>query len=804
MIALLLCAACAVQGPDGPPPFDPPALVPPARSVQPRFAPFTLNDSSRVVAMEADLAPMGRVLRDHLERVTGRPFVVGEAPARGGDFILARGILPDEVAGLPEAFAIEVFGDNVQLSAESPEGIARAAARVLQLIDYDADQDQWSLPAVHISDAPLTPWRGVLLDLARFPHPIDAVEEAVDLAYLYGLNTVHLHLSDDQAFTFPASVLPPRTNAGERGADRGYTKDELLGLIAFASARSITLIPEIDMPAHASALVKARPDLFGKFDEEPGEWVTTGIINIASEPALEATAELLAEVADLFHASPMIHLGGDEVWEGHIKALPDVNVYGAAHGLPAVGESGAANEYLNHFLQRMTGVVRELGRQPVLWEGFRPPMSEDHAVERDVIVMSWSQHSQHPEALALAGYSVVNCGWDPLYVVPAQGWAARPSEAFEWNVRQVRQRFGGRTATLPDEAPLVGTQICVWEQRPEAIVPALQRVLPELATRMWGSAAPGTLAEFEPASRTARTRLDGVLRPVAFDVQGLTGAAGTLFQERVSVELRTKVPQLTGTLRYVLGTSFDEPVTAESAAYEGKPIVVRASGVLSAALFTAAGARVGGVTRVRFEKGVPVLEYEAYEIPSGEDFGAASFAASLSDKEAFIGSGVLATADKGRIMAINRELFAQVAGRAHVDLRPLSFDTVAGTQRIDDLRPRIWGPHAVRAVGQITIPEAGQWTFAIGSRSGLVRVRVGGVVVGSDRNGLSAFTGTLAAGTYSLEIEQAVPDVHNDVQISLGAPGAKEDRPLHTFLRPIAAWLKPYELGQVTDVFTAK
>ena len=506
MIALLVAAA-AVQVPD----FAPPALVPPPRHAEPRFGPFELPEVPRVIATAPEFFAIAEVLRGHIELLTGRPAVVAGDAARSGDLVLMTGYLPDEITASEEGFSIEVLGDSVILSGSTIDGAARAAARVLQLLQYEGPEDRWTMPAVRVEDAPHLDWRGLQLDLARFPHPLDAVEEAIDLAYLWSLNTVHLHLTDDQAFTFPASFLPERTNAGERGAHRGYTRDELEGLVNYALARRITLIPEIDMPAHASSLVRARPDLFGTKDPDSGEWRSTGIINMASETAYENNAKLLAEVAEVFHASPMIHLGGDEVWIGNINELPEFPGYASAHGLPGPGEDGAGNELLNHFLRRMTKVVKDLDRQPVLWEGFRPPLSPDNAVPKDTIVMSWSQHSQSPEALIEAGYRIVNCGWDPLYVVPAQGWAARPEHAFDWSPLEVRQRFGGRTVTLDEDAPVLGAQVCMWEQRPEAIVPALGRVLPEVAWRMWGTEATEDSAA---RAEAARRRVESILRPV--------------------------------------------------------------------------------------------------------------------------------------------------------------------------------------------------------------------------------------------------------------------------------------------------
>ena len=796
MIALLVAAAAA-QVPD----FSPPALVPPPRHAEPRFAPFALPDVPRVVATAPEFLATAEVLSGHIEVLTGRPAVVANDAARSGDLVLMTGYLPDEIAASDEGFSIEVLGDSVIISGASIDGVARAAARVVQLLKYERDEDRWTMPAVRIEDAPHLAWRGLQLDLARFPHPLGAVEEAIDLAYLWSLNTVHLHLTDDQAFTFPASFLPDRTSASEPGEHRGYTRDELEQLVNYALARRITLIPEIDMPAHASSLVRARPDLFGTKDQDTGEWRSTGIINMASEAAYENTAKLLAEVAEVFHASPMIHLGGDEVWIGNIDALPEFPAYASAHGLPGPGEHGAGNELLNHFLQRMTKVVEDLGRQPVLWEGFRPSQSPDNAVPTDVIVMSWSQHSQTPEALVEAGYSIVNCGWDPLYVVPAQGWAARPEHAFDWSPREVRQRFGGRTVTLDEDAPVVGAQVCMWEQRPEAIVPALQRVLPEIALRMWGTEPEDPVVSKNHCG-LALTRINRCLRPVTIWRWGEPDKMGTLISGTQSVHLGVIDHVPSGEIRYEVSDSFDTPVTADSLLFDGEPVAISGGSVVSTALFDGDGERLGGISRARFESGTPLLEFEAHEISAEDPFQPGSFDGMWNLGPTLLGNGVLAAPDEGRIGAINRELFARVDPTHHVDLRPLMWSRIVkSAHRIDPMRPRIWGRHAVLATGQITIPTAGTWTLGLSSRSGVARVMIGGQIVATSTGPLVETSGTLGPGTYALAIEHAVPDVHNDVQLWLRAPSSEKQQTIYTFLLSLDDHRPVDELTPLSEPF---
>lgn len=793
MITALLSTLALAQIPG----WEPPVLVPPVRMAQPRFAPFVMPDEVRVVATAEGLGPLAAVLAEHLGTMTGRPVSVGAPPAKSGDILLTQGYLADGIAGNPEGFAIEVFSDHVAISGDTPSGAARGAARALQLLSFDGESDRWSMPAVRVEDAPGVPWRGMMLDLARFPHPVEAVEEAIDLAYLFSLNTVHLHLSDNQAFTFPLSILPPRTDPGKDGRDRGYSPEDIARIVRFADARSITLIPEIDMPAHSSALLRARPDLFGTVDAETGEPRGTGVIHMASERAYGAVEAMLAEVAAAFPTSPMIHIGGDEVWAPHLLETVEFAAYAKEHGIE--GE-GAMGELLDHFLQRTSRMVKELGRQPVVWEGFRPPLDEAHAVPGDVIVMGWSQHAQLPEALAAQGYPLVNCGWNPLYVVPAQGYAASPTEAWNWNARSFRQRYGGRSVDLAEKADVRGAQICVWEQRPEAITPALLRILPELSTRMWGSDLAVSAVDFRPAAKRVQDTALRVLRPATVQVEGLATTVGTLFEDKAQVILGVRPNGPAGTLRYRIDPDYSRRVAASDAAWDGKPITVEGSAVVQVALFDDGGEMVGYPRQVRLERGTPVLVFEAFELPAAGQASAEMLRAARESGAGRIGDGVLFGADGARLADINRELFARVDPRAHVDLRPVAFSNVAEGQRIDPLRPRIWGRHAVYAEGQLEIPEGGEWTLTASSRSALTRILIGGQLAIEAVAGQGSAVAPLSAGTYRIEIEHAVPDVHSDLQATLTRAGG-DPIPLGRMLVPLGRHVSGDDLKTLDSPF---
>lgn len=463
---------------------------------------FLLSEASLVELATEDAAPAAEVLLDSVRRVTGRQVQLRMARISEQD--PASSILLDvrpfdgRMADRAEAYSLEVTPDQVVIRGGDAAGLARGVARFLQLVRCPLDgkdllsisrEIPFTVPCITIIDAPDTEWRGVMIDVARFPHKIADVREVVELAWLTGLNTVHLHLTDDQYFTFPSRAFPELASKGRDGERLHFTRKELLDLVEFAHDRGITLVPELDMPAHAGVMVRARPDLFGTTDPATGKSRSTGVVNMVSETAYEALDVLIGEVCEVFAHSPYIHLGADEVGAGHLRELPEYDEYVRKHKLTRAIE-GDVGELYCHFVARTCEMVRKRDRRPVVWEGFSGAGTAAAPIPNDVLIMAWNLTYQPPESLIKNGFEIVNCGWDPLYVVPAQCWAATLEDALNWDVRELRQRLGGPRYVLPDAAPVLGAQMCIWEQRPDAILGASYEIMAAVSERMWNAAAP--------------------------------------------------------------------------------------------------------------------------------------------------------------------------------------------------------------------------------------------------------------------------------------------------------------------------
>ncbi|MAW62110.1 MAG: hypothetical protein CMJ94_14940 [Planctomycetes bacterium] len=612
------------------------------------------------------------------------------------------------VAGMPrmhrEGYSIRSDGESVLLQASTAQGLAAAAARALQLID-----DQGRAEEALIVNQPATEWRGLMIDVARFPHTAQDVENAIQLAWLTGLNRVHLHLTDDQLFTFPSEAFPELASWGPEGDRRHFTREELDHLVRFADVRGIQLVPEVDMPAHAGVMVRARPDLFGTTDPSSGESRSTGVVNMANEQAYASLDVLIGEVAEVFWNSNYIHLGADEVYAGHLRELPEYAAYCEKYKLPLAAK-GDLGELYCHFVARTCEMVRKRGKRPVVWEGFPGAGTEAAPIPNDILIMAWNLTYQSPESLIKNGFEIVNCGWDPLYVVPSQCWAATLERALDWNVREVRQRLGGREVTLPAEAPVLGAQVCVWEQRPEAILPSSYEVIAAVSSRMWFPGVELTVEEH----RADRAGLDRVVRR-AFSPKPVPTPPS---KPGLQANLKPPVP------RYTWAELAPPRVTwAEKVAYDWRaawPIPLGTGDVLDV---DELGVRASG-TKPR------------------------------------------STVERARV--VNHELFSRVAERGHVDTR-IRADEVAG---LEWLPRRHWQPMAIELTGQIELPESGEWRFFVRGRDGAAELSLGGAQVATSRGNRQAVgAAELPAGRVDFRVRFHFEYVQNELNLMAQGPG---------------------------------
>jgi hexosaminidase len=331
-------------------------------------APFALSATTAIVvpANNADAARVAEQLAAMLRRSTGYPYPVSTAdtPVPNGAIVLRLGGGAELGS---EGYDLTIDANAAQILASTAAGLFYGTQTLRQLLPAPVEAEQnelrmvsaWTLPPGRIIDHPRFAWRGAMLDVARHFFTVHEVKETIDLLALYKLNTLHLHLSDDQGWRIAIDSWPNLTIVGgstEVGGHPGgfYTKQDYASIVRYAQDRFITIVPEIDMPAHTNAAIASYPQLGcskptpGVYGGTQGAGVYTGIaVGFSSLcPDSEVVYKFIDDVVRELSAmtpGPYFHVGGDEV-----EAL--------------------TNEQYARFVNRVQDVVYKYNKTMVGWE----------------------------------------------------------------------------------------------------------------------------------------------------------------------------------------------------------------------------------------------------------------------------------------------------------------------------------------------------------------------------------------------------------------------------------------------------
>jgi hexosaminidase len=337
------------------------------------------------------------------------------------------------VAGAsPESYAIDVTPRRILLSAGDPRGLFYAAVTLWQLATSGSSAaGHIVVPAQSITDSPRLAWRGLMLDSVRHFQSPQFVLQFIDWMALHKLNVLHWHLSDDQGWRLEIKKYPRLTQVGAWRVPAGsaaaadidpatghprlyggfYSQDDVRRIVAHAANRNVTIVPEIDMPGHATAAIVAYPQL-GVTDHPPSavpsDWGTYPNLYNVDDSTFSFLDDVLDEVMALF-PSEYLHVGGDEAVKDQWQASPRIQA--RLHELHVADEQALQS----YFIQRIEKYVNAHGRRIVGWDEIL-----EGGIAQNATVMSWRGLDGAVTAVG-AGHDTVLSPWPTLYFDNRQG-----------------------------------------------------------------------------------------------------------------------------------------------------------------------------------------------------------------------------------------------------------------------------------------------------------------------------------------------------------------------------------------------
>ncbi|WP_242125461.1 beta-N-acetylhexosaminidase [Sphingobium sp. Sx8-8] len=317
-----------------------------------------------------------------------------------------------------EAYRLDIDAKGATVSASGERGFVWGAMTLAQLLSPDAQFGKpVTLSALSINDAPRFRWRGLMMDVVRHFQPIETLYPIIDAMAAQKLNTLHLHLTDDQGWRVEIKRYPklteiggwrtPPSSGGASGEKVGgfYTQEQLKALVAYAADRGIAIVPEIDMPGHAQAAVAAYPEEIGVLGDRPEtghDWGVNPWLFSPSPRSMAFIKNVLDELIAIF-PSEFVHVGGDEAVKDQWQRSPEVQAQMKALGI------GTENQMQGWMIGELGKYLASKGRRLIGW---------DEILEGDVptsaSVISWRGEKGAVEA-ANKGHDVVLAPAPVLY-----------------------------------------------------------------------------------------------------------------------------------------------------------------------------------------------------------------------------------------------------------------------------------------------------------------------------------------------------------------------------------------------------
>jgi N-acetyl-beta-hexosaminidase len=439
-------------------------------------------------------------------------------------------------AGLgQEEYRLMISRSGISLEAGSREGLVRGASTLRQLAISGGSH----LPLCEIDDGPRFSWRGFMLDTARNWFPVEFVERLIDAASLHKLNIFHWHFCDDQAWSIDLPGLPELAREGSFRLDRrynepvkrggAYSAEDVRRIVGFAAERGIVVVPELEAPGHATALLASHPELScvaaalraspaggaggqsaARFEPEDSYGVFADVLCAGNDAAFALLERIVDGLVELF-PGPYIHVGGDEVPKARWKECPACAARMRELGL-SPGEEEALQPW---FMGKMAAMLAKRGKRMIGWDEVLDPASDDDSARKlgglppDAVVMSWRGYEGGIVGARL-GHDVVMCPYQAGCYLDYKQFDS-PEEPGRPTVSTARDSYAFEPAP-PGLAPelsarFIGGQANLWSEFMYSARQVEYMAFPRLCAISEALWSPDGSRDFEDFSRRLPSQL---------------------------------------------------------------------------------------------------------------------------------------------------------------------------------------------------------------------------------------------------------------------------------------------------------
>ncbi len=454
---LLACNVCVASAED----ID---LIPRPLHVEQAFGTFTLT-SKATIGHDASCKAQAEYLRDVIYQSTGWDLQLKEN-ARKATILLAT---DSASIGKAEGYRLEVAPGKVTICGADQGGVFYGIQSLLQLFPSQIYSDrpqrgvEWTAKAVSIYDAPERPWRGMMLDVARYFHDKEFVKKYIDMMAMYKLNKLQFHFIDDSGWRLEIKKYPRLTEVGAwAGPDHNrlggyYTQDDIREIIAYGQVRNVEIIPEIEFPAHILSAVVAYPWLCctGLQHEMPVQhFISRDLLCVGKESSLQFLRDVLEETVELF-PSHYINIGGDEAVYTRWEQCPDCQALMKREGLSKASElQGYLTNYVAEFLKKKERTV--IGWEEIIMRG---------KVNTPVVSLIWHNVNDSIHATQ-TGHKAILTPAVQMYLDFPEGNTPGEVKAATWCPPiSIEKCYTMEVNDYSDKSTVIGVQGCLWSDQ---------------------------------------------------------------------------------------------------------------------------------------------------------------------------------------------------------------------------------------------------------------------------------------------------------------------------------------------------